>query len=82
MNFLHGLNAVPIREIAGKRGPFRFVVLSDIPQPFRQQFRAALRGSGCPRVEGYDFDPEDCAYAQDWIDWASGNWHWGGIPTP
>ncbi len=62
-------DAVPVR----KTREIRFVVISDIPEPHRQQFEAALHGSGCPVVEGYS----DCAYAQDWIDWSSGNWPWG-----
>ena len=83
MKLLHGLDAVPIRELNGwNRGALHFVVLSDIPEPFRHQFRIALRGSGAPYIEGYDFAPDDCAYAQDWIDWASGTWRWGGSPEP
>lgn len=65
-------DAVPVRKTRG----IRFVVINDIPEPYRQQFEAALRGSGCPVVEGYD----DCAYAQDWLDWSSGNWPWDGGP--
>jgi hypothetical protein len=65
-------DAVPVRKIRG----ICFVALDDIPEPYRQQFEAALRGSGCPVVEGYG----ECAYAQDWLDWSSGNWPWGGGP--
>jgi hypothetical protein len=74
MSLLYGLDIVPIRW-AGK---LRFVALDDIPEPFRQQFLKALLGSGCPGIEGFG----QCAYAQDWIDWASGVWRWGGVPTP
>lgn len=65
-------SAVLVRETRG----MRFVAIDDIPEPYRQQFEAALRGSGCPVVEGYG----GCAYAQDWIDWSTGNWPWGGGP--
>lgn len=74
MTLLHGLDAVPVRQA----DRVRFVALEDIPEPFRQQFWKALLGSGAPVIEGF----ENCAYVQDWIDWASGNWRWGSRPTP
>jgi hypothetical protein len=49
--------AVHVRE-----GRPYFVVVDDIPQPWRDQFRAALYSSACPVIDGYDW----CAYAWDW----------------
>ena len=54
--------AVPVHERDGR--PL-YVILDDIPQPWRDQFWAALRGSQCPKVEGV----ERAAYAWDWQSW-------------
>lgn len=63
---------VPIREHKGR--PY-FVLMEDIPEPWRSQFTAALRGSGCPSFA--DIGP--CAYEWDWTEWlARGRWGDGG----
>ena len=43
--------AAPVHERDGR--PL-YVSLEDIPQPWRDQFWAALRGSSCPKVDGVD----------------------------
>ena len=45
-----------------------YVRLADIPPPWQAAFRAALRGSACPAIEGEG----ECAYAWDWHDWLHG----------
>ena len=54
--------AVPVHERDGR--PL-YVILDDIPQPWRDQFWAALRGSQCPKVDGV----ERAAYVWDWQSW-------------
>jgi hypothetical protein len=54
--------AVPVQERDGR--PF-YVIVDDIPQPWRDQFWEALRGSQCPTVEGV----ERAAYVWDWQSW-------------
>ena len=56
------LASVPIRNAEGGR---YYVDLADIPQPWRDEFWAALHGSGRPIVEGV----ERAAYAWDWEGW-------------
>ena len=58
------LAAVPLRDHNGK--PY-YVDLADIPQPWRDQFLAALRGSQIPVIEGV----ERAAYAWDWQQWVN-----------
>lgn len=58
--------AVPIQLRADGR-PY-YVRLADIPQPWRDELRAALPGSGCPAIAGEG----ECAYASDWVDWLRG----------
>lgn len=48
----------------------------DIPEPFQSQFRKAMIGSTVPSACG------NLYYAEDWLDWASGNWRWGDKPVP
>ncbi|MGZ2747537.1 hypothetical protein [Burkholderia stagnalis] len=55
----------PLIERAGRAFAVR---LSDIPQPWRDSFRIALRGSACPALDGEG----ECAYAWDWQDWLQG----------
>lgn len=57
--------SVPIRTAEGGRN---YVDLADIPQPWREEFWAALHGSGRPIVEGV----ERAAYAWDWEGWVCG----------
>ena len=59
------LASVPIRNAEGGR---YYVDLADIPQPWRDEFWAALHGSGRPIVEGV----ERAAYAWDWEGWVCG----------
>lgn len=54
--------AVPIRERNGR--PF-FVLIADIPEPWRTQFLEAQRGAGCPSFP--EFGP--CAFQWDWTEW-------------
>lgn len=61
------LATVPVHQ----RGSKAFVVLAEIPEPWRAQFAAALRGSAAPRVDGAG----PCAWAWDWQQWAAGTWH-------
>lgn len=63
MKRLSALRAVvPVHERDGR--PL-YVILDDIPQPWRDQFWAALRGSQCPKVKGV----ERAAYVWDWQSW-------------
>ncbi|WP_230459323.1 hypothetical protein [Burkholderia ubonensis] len=57
-----------VRVIEHEGRPY-YVRLADVPQPWRDQFRAALRGSGCPVIAGEG----ECAYASDWSDWLRGS---------
>ncbi|WP_105511279.1 hypothetical protein [Paraburkholderia sp. BL21I4N1] len=67
---LAALHAVRVIEREGH--PY-YVRPADIPQPWRDQFRAALHGSGCPAIVG----ESECAHASDWSDWLRGNLpHW------
>ena len=59
------LASVPICNAEGGR---YYVDLADIPQPWRDEFWAALHGSGLPIVEGV----ERAAYAWDWEGWVCG----------
>lgn len=59
--------AVPVHHHKGRA---YFVVLDEIPQPWRKQFIGALHGSACPVFDG--FGP--CAYSWDWDLWVRGNW--------
>ena len=59
------LASEPIRTAEGGR---YYVDLADIPQPWRDEFWAALHGSGLPIVEGV----ERAAYAWDWEGWVCG----------
>lgn len=64
--------AVPIRERNGR--PF-FVLMADIPEPWRSQFSKAMIGSGCPSFA--EMGP--CAFAWDWTEWlAHGRFGDGG----
>lgn len=59
------LASVPIRNAEGGR---YYVDLADIPQPWQEEFWAALHGCGRPIVEGV----ERAAYAWDWEGWVCG----------
>ena len=59
------LASVLIRKAEGGRN---YVDLADIPQPWQEEFWAALHGSGRPIVEGV----ERAAYAWDWEGWVCG----------
>ncbi|NYH17848.1 3'-5' exoribonuclease [Paraburkholderia bryophila] len=56
------LQSVPVKV---REGLSSYVRLTDIPQPWRDRFRTALRGSGCPAIDGEG----ECAYEGDWSDW-------------
>lgn len=58
------ITAVPVHK---REGLSPYVDLSEIPQPWRDQFWTALHGSGCPVIEGV----ERATYAWDWQSWAS-----------
>lgn len=62
------LAAVPIYQTETSHA---YVVLAEIPQPLRDQFADALRGSAAPLVEGAGA----CAWAHDWQQWVAGTWH-------
>lgn len=61
------IELVPIRSREGR--PHR-VALRDIPEPWRTQFAAALRGSACPIDDALG----PCAFAWDWMGWVKGDW--------
>lgn len=61
------LAAVPVR----RRAHTAFVVLAEIPEPWRVQFAAALSGSATPRIDSAG----PCAWAWDWRQWVAGTWH-------
>ena len=65
------LNAALLASVPviGHDGRPDYVRLTDIPQPWRDTFRAALRGSCCPAVDGEG----ECASATDWKDWIKGD---------
>lgn len=65
--------AVPVYEHDGRP---HHVSLADIPQPWRDQFWAALHGSQCPVVQGV----ERSAYAWDWQSWVDGSWYFRDGP--
>jgi len=59
------LQAVPVQLRDGR--PY-YIRLLEVPQPWQDEFRAALHGSGCPTIDGEG----ECAYAWDWSDWLQG----------
>lgn len=61
---------VPVIERDGR--PFA-VRLADIPHPWQERFRSALRGSACPVIDSEG----DCAYVWDWQDWLQGHFPHG-----
>lgn len=52
-------------------GRSTYVVQAEIPQPWREQFQQALRGSACPLVEGVGH----CACDHDWQAWVRDEWY-------
>lgn len=69
------LAVVPVREFHGR--PF-YVRVADIPEPWRQHFMHALRGSACPVIAGEG----DCAHSHDWRAWVQDRWYFGRMgPT-
>lgn len=62
------LAAVPVRH--GGTGS-AYVVLAEIPEPWRSQFTDALLGSAAPMIDGTG----PCAWAWDWQQWVMGSWH-------
>lgn len=64
---------VPVIERNGR--PFA-IRLRDIPQPWQDRFRTALRGSACPVIGGEGH----CAYVWDWQDWLQGRFPRSGRP--
>lgn len=79
LNPVHAMNknelisAVPIREYHGHY----YVRVDDVPQPWREQFEEALRGSAFRVVPG---ESSISAYPHDWLAWVEGRW--GGRPGP
>lgn len=67
------LDAVPLRDNNGR--PY-YVNLDDIPQPWRDQFWAALDGAQIPVIDGV----ERAAYIQDWQQWVRGTGKWKSGP--
>lgn len=59
------VNLVPVHEREGRP---HYVDLSEIPQPWRDQFAVALLGSCCPVIDGI----ERAAFAWDWKCWVVG----------
>jgi hypothetical protein len=57
--------SVPVHERNGRPSYMR---LLDVPPPFQDEFRAALRGSCCPAIDGEG----EGAWAGDWADWLDG----------
>jgi hypothetical protein len=53
-----------VRVLEGRGRP-DYVRLVDIPLASQTEYRAALRGSACPGIEG----EVACAWASDWDDW-------------
>jgi inhibitor of KinA sporulation pathway (predicted exonuclease) len=74
MNLDELIAAVPVHEQDGR--PF-YVDLSEIPQPWREQFWNGLYCATAPVIEGV----ERAAYAWDWESWVCGNWY-GGSSKP
>ncbi|MGF6776188.1 hypothetical protein [Paraburkholderia sp. GAS334] len=62
---LAALRKVPVHVHNGRR---YYVRLSEIPAPWQDAFRAALRGSCCPAIDGEG----ECAFEWDWSDWLHG----------
>ncbi len=62
MNRQELIAAVPVHEIDGR--PY-FVALREIPQPWREQFTAALYGCACPVFEEHG----PSAFFADWDTW-------------
>mgnify|MGYP000961289821 CR=1 len=56
-------------------GTADFILLDEIPEPWRSQFRDAICISACPVVKGFDA----CAYAGDWKSWVNGRWYGGEV---
>src|SRR6218665_3509164 len=61
------LASVPIH----RPGSSSYVVLAEVPEPWRDQFAAALRGGAAPLIEGAG----PCAWVRDWQQWGAGTWH-------
>ncbi|GAA5787269.1 hypothetical protein [Chitiniphilus shinanonensis] len=60
--------AVPVRQtVTGSA----YVVLADLPEPWRGQFEQALQGSAAPALP----DEGPCAWLTDWQQWVMGDWH-------
>jgi hypothetical protein len=57
--------AVPVHAHGGR--PY-YVCLVEIPAPWQDAFRVALRGSAAPVIDGRG----ECAYVWDWADWLHG----------
>lgn len=67
------IKAVPLYEYQGRK----YVCVEDVPEPWRQQFAAALTGSACALV------PEKgvCAFPHDWDAWVRNQWYDRPGPT-
>lgn len=62
------MHAVPIHQTPTGKD---YILLDEIPQPWRTQFERALRGSAVPKIDGSGL----CAWLTDWRQWAAGQWY-------
>jgi hypothetical protein len=74
MNLQELVCAVPVHTRAGQSA---FVRIMDIPNPWRNQFIAALHGSACPVVDGAG----PVAFAHDWQAWTETRWPGRSAPA-
>ena len=70
------IQAVPIHHDpeANQR---RFIVIGEIPSPWREQFNNDLYGAACPGFDGLG----PCAFYWDWDAWVNDLWY-GGVMRP
>lgn len=73
MNLQELAYVVPVYMHAGRR---YFIRIQEIPDPWRNHFTKALRGSACPVLQGEGA----LAYVWDWEAWIEGRW--AGRPPP
>ena len=64
------ISAVTVYECGGR--PY-FIRITDIPEPWRSQFRRATYGAQRPVID----DDRGLAYAWDWLQWVNGTWYGG-----
>lgn len=74
MNLQDLVRAVPVHMHQGRR---YFVRITEIPDPWRNQFLTALHGSACPVLDGEG----PLAFAWDWEAWTDGSWPGRSAPA-